>query len=125
MDNFAAGNYNEKRKHPRVRQNLEIIYRRWENIGDNESECRVSKCVETVDISISGIQILTNEKLKKGELLKLEINLPNEEVPLTTFGVVEWVKENEFKKGYFNTGINFVLIDLDHIYLIQKIINKE
>jgi c-di-GMP-binding flagellar brake protein YcgR len=113
----------EKRKHIRAKSSMKIMYRIWEHLGDRseEYEVRVSKPAVSVDISVSGMQFISDEPLPSGKLLRIDIELPDQEVPLTTFGRVEWCKKSDEKPDTYKIGVNFMLIDADHTQLIRRI----
>jgi hypothetical protein len=67
------------------------------------------------------MQLVCDEILPPGKMLKFDIYLPNEPVPLTTFGKVEWCFSDSEFIGVYRVGINFTLIDPDHTKLLKKL----
>jgi hypothetical protein len=113
----------DNRKHRRVRKIMKVCYK-YAHILDYEGDfeaLNMERYAQSVDISVSGIQFLADECLPVGQVIKMDINLPEEEVPLTTFGRVEWCKKDDEVIGIYRIGVNFMLIDADHTNLLRKI----
>jgi hypothetical protein len=94
----------EKRRYIRFQDDLVIRYNRvdsgsgWNDIGMK-------------NISKKGVCISTYEKLKKKDMLDMEIEIPGSSKPLRLVGSVMWVKElrspDEDGKRIFYTGLKF------------------
>jgi hypothetical protein len=61
----------------------------------SEMDC-VSSEVTINDISTGGIGITTRGRLVKDQKVELEINLPDDDIPVFFVGEVAWVKKNGF-----------------------------
>jgi hypothetical protein len=112
-----------KRKHKRVQISTKLAYKYADilDFSGNADELKETRYGRCIDLSLSGTQLLTDEFIAPGCVIKLDIELPNEDVPLTTFGKVEWCRKDERTAGVFRTGINFMVIDSDHANLIKRI----
>lgn len=96
----------ERREMLRTDITAEVIYN---ILGEPEAK---HKC-RSNDISGSGIRLIIDEKLAKGVILEMEINIPELE-PIFTRGEVVWVGEislREDDKGPFAAGVRFIDIE--------------
>jgi c-di-GMP-binding flagellar brake protein YcgR len=110
----------DNRKHKRANITAEVVYK-YADILDYGGDLKTQKSGRSLDISVSGIQMVVDEAMFPGQVIKMDIHLPHEEVPLTTFGRVEWCRKDEAVIGIYRVGVNFMLIDADHTSLIRKI----
>ena len=83
----------------------------WEKVPGQPP--RESSKDQTRNISAGGICLIVYEKLRQGDVLKLDIELPNKQV-ITSRGRVAWVKE--FQMGRtdekkYDAGIEFMDIN--------------
>ncbi len=63
------------------------------------------------DLSREGICINSNEDLKEGTTLDIEINIPDDPKPVFTSGKVMWSHPSEEKKQGYDQGVRFLLMD--------------
>lgn len=63
------------------------------------------------DLSREGVKINTNNNLKMGETLDLEITIPDDPKPIHTSGKVMWIHEAEGKNQGYDYGIRFLMMD--------------
>jgi c-di-GMP-binding flagellar brake protein YcgR len=110
----------ERRKHKRVPKKLKVFYRLMteEEIESNMNE-RTKKEVESSDISITGIQLLCDEKIDAEKILRLDV-FAGEDEPIATFAETRWVKYDDKVKKY-RVGMEFLVIKEEHINIIKKI----
>lgn len=110
----------ERRRHKRVPKKLRVFYRL---MTDDEIEININektkKEVESSDISITGIQLLCDEKLDVEKILRLDV-YTDEEEPIATFAETRWVKYDDKIKKY-RVGMEFLVIKEEHINIIKKI----
>jgi hypothetical protein len=120
MEEFGG---KDNRKHKRAGIAVKIRYKYADilDYGGDAEVLKMEKSGHSLDISVSGVQMVIDEPIDAGHVIKMDIFLPDEEVPLTTFGRVEWCKKDESIIGIYMVGINFMLIDADHTNLIRKI----
>jgi len=64
----------------------------------------------TKDVSRDGICVNSNDEIKKGTTIDLEIDLPDDPRPIKTAGKVVWTKTSDGEEGV-DYGIQFVSID--------------
>ena len=97
----------ERRKHVRFKKNLEVIY-----IIKNRPNSK--KESQTIDISEGGMKLLLDEKLAKGLILDLIIELPDSKRTAEVECEVVWsedVKEKDASgRRLFHSGIMFCAI---------------
>lgn len=61
--------------------------------------------VDISDISCSGIGINTNERLGKGDVVELEIRIPDDDIPMFVVGEVSWVKDHPTLERTYCAGL--------------------
>ncbi|MDD5347178.1 MAG: PilZ domain-containing protein [Candidatus Omnitrophica bacterium] len=108
----------ERRKSPRIKGGAKVVYKFMGIVGERRDF--------VVDIGQGGIRMAIREKAKKGDLMELGVLLDEGGEPFFTLGKVVWqAKEPAFTrsgKGYFETGIQFCEMDIEHKMVIIKYI---
>ena len=68
--------------------------------------------------------MLLDEHFIKGKQIVLTVHLPLPFEPITTNMKVVWIKENEEEFGpcKYNSGLSFVELDPDHLFMIKKFV---
>jgi Tfp pilus assembly protein PilZ len=85
---------NEKRLYPRLLLDVLVNY----------SDYYFAK---TKDISMGGINLVTNDELQAGRFISFEFSLPDKEF-VRVFGKIEWCKKNA--PNLYENGIQFRLL---------------
>ncbi len=111
----------EKRKFPRVSDGVKVIYKFMGVIGEKEEGA--------VDIGQGGIRLLLKEKTKPGALLELGMSLPHDPSLFFTLAKVVWQAEKlklaADKQQYYETGVEFLKMDVEHkMLMIQYIYDR-
>jgi Tfp pilus assembly protein PilZ len=74
--------------------------------------CEKGECqnisIMVKDVSGSGIGILTNERLSCGDKIKLELRIPQDDIPLFVTGEVAWVLRHKNVENVYNAGVKWV-----------------
>lgn len=63
------------------------------------------------DLSREGLKINSNNNMKEGTVLDLEINIPDDPKPVHTSGKVMWSHPSEGRNQGFDQGVRFVMMD--------------
>ena len=63
------------------------------------------------DLSREGLRINSNDNMKEGTVLDLEINIPDDPKPVHTSGKVMWSHPSEGRNQGFDQGVRFVMMD--------------
>ena len=118
---MAAIKPQERRRFPRLADGIKVIYKFMGIAGEKK------KAVQ--DVSQGGIRLLFAEKAKPGTVLELGLFLPHETTPFFVLGRVAWQIDKpraaEDNKKYYETGIEFMNIDIEHkMLLIQYIYGR-
>lgn len=93
----------ERRKFLRFEAPVDIRYSLSEKAVEGISRGR--------NFSREGIGLYLKEKIHRGTVVELEIELPDEIVPIFATGKVVWVKEaEEQRKGDFIVGVELIKI---------------
>jgi len=95
---------NEKRKFMRFGISLDMKYKIPHRAIEGLAHGR--------DISREGIGCYLGERLPVGVMVRLEINIPGEIIPIFTRGEVVWCKESDVVKGAnFDSGVKLIKMD--------------
>jgi len=109
----------EKRQFVRLNLLADITYTRRAS-PTNE------KISLTRNISKGGICLIAYEKLNQGEMLDLNIFIPEQEKPITATGKIAWVKEfiiGDPEKGKrYDVGVEFIKANDEELEKIDKYI---
>ena len=103
VEEFWAGK--ERRKHVRFQKSFDIIYV-LEKHPQLKNQCR------TLDISEGGMKILIDQKLEKGAVMSLSIDIAGSSHPAEVDGEIMWSEESKISgpsgKRMFYSGIKFL-----------------
>jgi c-di-GMP-binding flagellar brake protein YcgR len=96
----------ERRRHVRFKKALDVTYK-----VEKKPHLKNGR---TVDISEGGMKLLIDEKLFKGAILDLEVELAGTGTTAEVEGEVVWSEDSKFNDGsgkrYFASGIQFIAI---------------
>jgi hypothetical protein len=77
---------------------------------------------EPVDVSMGGIRIYSDDRLRVGELLKMEFFLPDTP-PVTYTAEVVWVEPLKVAApARFDVGLKFIQLEPDALELLLKVL---
>ena len=117
---MAAYKMKEKRRFPRLSNGAQVIYKFMGVLGEKKDD--------VVDFSQGGIRMLLKEKTEPGVLLELGVLLPQSDDPFFALAKVVWQAEKrkvaKDKQLYYETGIEFIKMDMQHKMLMIKYIYK-
>lgn len=103
----------DKRKHPRIKV---IIPVEFKVINETDEamialeEKKVLLSGRSKDVSAEGLFLISDRFLEKGDILKLEVNLPDEPKPVRAFSEVIWVSDHGLPEGRHGAGIYFMAL---------------
>lgn len=63
------------------------------------------------DLSREGLCMNSNENLKQGTTVDIEINIPDDPKPVHTSGKIMWSRPSKEQKEGFDQGVRFVMMD--------------
>lgn len=110
----------EKRRHKRVTKALKVQYRMLNDSEEAAISDKKKKIAESIDISVSGIQLICDEPVKLESVIRLDIEIDKGQ-PLSTFAEVRWIRIDE-RTGKNRLGLEFLVIKEDHIKIIQSLL---
>jgi c-di-GMP-binding flagellar brake protein YcgR len=117
---MAAYKMKEKRRYPRLSDGAQVIYKFMGVFGEKKDDA--------VDFSQGGLRLLLKERTKPGVLLELGVLLPQSDDPFFALAKVVWQSEKrklaKDKQLYYETGIEFLKMDMQHKMLMIKYIYK-
>lgn len=113
----------EKRKYARLDLQSEINL----SVMDVSKERVVAKRMKAAgkDIAVHGIRFITKKRLKKGDIVSMEIFLPNRESPVYVEGEVRWAKKLSKNKEQYEVGINFLTLDEENVLVLLKYVGGD
>ena len=110
----------ERRKYRRIKDGIKAVYK----VMGVEGEYGLS----VINLSGGGLCLPLSQKMGKGTLLELNLNMPYEKEPFFALAKVAWqsqVSVNKEGKAYYETGIEFLRLGLkDKMHIIRYIYNK-
>jgi len=78
--------------------------------------------VKLINMSLTGFQIQIHQKLRVGDLIKLEVTHPDDGIPIFLMGEIMWVQRHQAVEGLCNAGVRLKEISpLDKNRLISII----
>lgn len=89
-------------------------------ILDDEGLLARKNAAVSRNVSAEGLSFSANRKLKKGEILYLEVYLPSQKNPITMTGEVRWShpRSGKLKDSYkFDSGVRLLMVE-------DKIVSK-
>ena len=111
----------EKRKYARLEIRSKVNFSIVETSKDQKSSKRFRGIGK--NIGVEGILFASNQELKAGTLLDMEIFLPDKADPVYIAGEVRWcrtVKKTKVKTENYDIGVKFLNIDKNHVLMLIK-----
>jgi len=94
----------DKRKFKRFDAYMSVKYTSPEN--ETVQGVSLSK-----DLSREGIKLNSGSDLQTGDVLELEINIPDDPKPIHTKGKVVWSRPSQEEQQGFDQGVRFMMMD--------------
>ncbi len=80
-----------------------------------QKQTKLEKTGITKDVSVGGLQLLTEDRLETGNKLELKMTIPNALNPVHLNGIVLWTKEiSQGNVPSYSAGIEFGKIEEDN-----------
>ncbi len=111
----------EKRKHPRIRITLPVEFK---VINENDAAYQTLEIEfhqqegNSKNISSEGLFLVSDRYLEKGDILKIEMTLPDDEKQVRAFAEIVWVSDHGLAEGKHGAGLFFMALrdeDADRI----------
>ena len=117
----------ERRKFKRVTAGSVVWYEIEDftrmQAGADQSDVALGLPLESVDISVGGVQIMTDQKLEPENRLKLILSISPTTPPIAILARVAWVRQVENKKTFF-LGLEFLEFLNDRKKLLEDYIKS-
>lgn len=94
----------ERRKFKRFDAYMSVKYQSQEDVG--YKGISLSR-----DLSRDGLKINSNQEVRMGTLLDLEIDIPDDPKPVHTTGKVMWSRHSEGSNQGYDQGVRFLMMD--------------
>jgi c-di-GMP-binding flagellar brake protein YcgR len=115
-----ADMFMEKRIHPRLSAKISIKYRVIEDQKEIETVLERKKkeqTTSTVDVSLGGLYIVSEQVLNLGSILRLDISLPNQTALISAFAEVVWANET-------GGGLHFLAMKEEDVTMLKTYLDK-
>lgn len=110
----------ERRKYRRIRNGVKTVYKVMGVEGEYD--------LAVLNLSGGGLCLPLSQKINKGTLLELNLNVPHEKEPFFALAKVVWQSQAPVNKGgkvYYETGIEFLKLGIrEKMRIIRYIYNK-
>jgi c-di-GMP-binding flagellar brake protein YcgR len=116
----------ERRKYKRVDKRIKVSYKVVSLPKEiNEIKKKIEKnIVETANISVGGIQLISSEELLPEQILRIEIETGKKAESIITFAEVRWcAKDNYINKS--RIGIEFLVLKDEDREIIEEIVGEK
>lgn len=122
----------DKRKHPRVKIEIPVKYKiinQTEEALAVMEQKKYHQMAKSQDVSVEGLFLVSESLLEKGDILKLEVHLPEEKHPVRAFSEVVWTLDQGLPAGRHGAGIYFMALrdeDAERMkHFVDKILTGE
>jgi len=111
----------DKRKHPRIKVTIPVQYKVINETEEAMAALEEKKTMvagNSKDVSAEGLFLVSDRLLEKGDILKIEVVLPDEAKPVRAFSEVMWVSDHGLPEKKHGAGIYFMALrdeDADRI----------
>ena len=112
----------EQRKANRITLSLPIVYKVFQlnDLEKNVREQNLDFKAEIQDLSLDGIQVVSEKRFEPGDILEIEVEIPRAG-PARTVAKVIWCRADESKKpAEYNSGIQFIPVDENDLMKIKE-----
>lgn len=111
----------ERRKHDRAPKSMLISYMIINTTLEIVSATgqRDSGTTESLNVSMGGIGLITDDNLSPKQILKIEFAMEDREGPVSTYAAVRWSKYDK-KTNKYRAGIEFLALKEKDKSLIKK-----
>lgn len=103
----------DKRKHPRIKVTIPVQYKVINETDEAVLALEERKSLlkgDSKDVSAEGLFLVSDRILEKGDILKIEVVLPDEHKPVRAFSEVIWVSDHGLTEGKHGAGIYFMAL---------------
>jgi Tfp pilus assembly protein PilZ len=116
----------EKRRNPRVMVTVPVRFKVINRPDERDKIlAELGKAMsQTTNVSSGGIALNTHAKLQRGDLLKLDMELPNQHTQIRTFAEVMWIRPNEDIRELAEVGLQFLAVRNEDEDLISNFVLK-
>ena len=113
----------EKRKFPRVPIQAEVRFRKLAS-DEEKAEAMSYVVAKSQDLSQGGLALIETAHLKKGDLLKMELEIPGHDAVIKAYSEVMWIRPPKVVDGQQieTAGIKFMgLRPADEQFLVNLV----
>jgi hypothetical protein len=117
----------DKRRHPRIKIQIPVkfqVINRSEEVMALLEQKRIPRAGDSKDVSAEGLFLISEQHLAKGDILKIEVVLPEESHPVRAFSEVVWTSDEGMPFGQHGSGIFFMALRDEDSEKIQRFVSK-
>jgi hypothetical protein len=110
----------ERRVYPRISLKIPVVFRVLDDQEEIKSVIELRKKEKhghTMDVSLGGLCIVTDQPLREGSILSLEITIPDVPKALKAMAEVVWSSES-------GGGIRFLTMDENDMETLKSYLSK-
>ncbi|MEW6516976.1 MAG: PilZ domain-containing protein [candidate division FCPU426 bacterium] len=103
----------DKRKHPRIKVTIPVQFKVINETDEAMMALEEKRSLlkgDSKDVSAEGLFLVCDRILEKGDILKIEVVLPEESKPVRAFSEVIWVSDHGLSEGKHGAGIYFMAL---------------
>ncbi len=118
----------DKRKHPRIAVEIPVKYKIINQTEAALALLEQKKAVQTgnsQNVSVEGLFLVGGHRLAQGDILKIEVPLPDEGAPVRAFAEVIWSRDEGLPPGRHGAGIFFMALRDEDAVKMRKFVDRE
>ncbi len=102
----------DKRKHPRLKVQVPVEFKvvNQSEVTQLLEQRKLIKSGDSKDLSAAGLFLVSEHALAKGDIVRLDVHLPNEPRPVRAFSEVVWCSDEGLSAGKHGSGIFFMAL---------------
>lgn len=116
----------DKRKYPRVKIEIPVKYKVINQTAEALAvmeQKKTSLTAKSRDLSEKGLYLVSDSRLDKGDILKLEVFLPEEKHPVRAFSEVVWTANSALQGNRHGAGIYFMALRDEDAERMKKFVD--
>lgn len=116
----------ERRRHKRIDKKFKVNYKliSLPNEVQNIKAEAYKREAESANISVGGIQLISNYELQMEQIIRVEFVLEGKAEPVITFAEVRWCAK-DINSNKYRTGIEFLVLKEEDKDFISKLVEQE
>jgi hypothetical protein len=117
----------DKRRHPRLQLEIPVKYKLVNKSEEVLALMEHKRAVQTgasKDLSAQGLFLVSEQRLAQGDILKIYVHLPEEELPVCAFTEVIWSSDSGLPAGKHGSGLSFMALRDEDQQRMRQFVDK-